>query len=116
MNNIMSEAASPRERAELLRYVNLDIDRHTLRATYELDGQFFIESVAFEGVDLLASQAATALAPLWFLLAGLSYYKAGAARHIDLGDTSVGAKGRALLEAALREGLGEFAYKNDLSP
>ena len=115
MNNIMSEAASPRERAELFRYVNLDIDRHTLRATYELDGQFFIESVAFEGVDLLASQAATALAPLWFLLAGLSYYKAGAARHIDLGDTSVGAKGRALLEAALREGLGEFAYKNDLS-
>jgi hypothetical protein len=115
MKDVMSKTSSPKERAELFRYVNLDVDQHTLRATYELDGQFFIESVTFKGVDLLANPAATALAPLWFLLAGLSYYKAGAARHIDLGDTSLGVKGRALLEAALREGLGEFAYKNDLS-
>jgi hypothetical protein len=48
-------------------------------------------------------------------LAGLSYYKAGAARRVDVGSTPLGVKGRALLEAALREGLAEFAYRNELS-
>jgi hypothetical protein len=70
--------------------------------------------VTFEGVDLLASPAARALAPLWFLLAGLSYYKAGAARRIDLGETPLGSRGRALFEAALRDGLAEFSYRNNL--
>jgi hypothetical protein len=113
MKKVMNETPTP-QRAELFRYVDLEIDQTTLRATYELDGRVFSESVTFEGVDLLASPAAGALASLWFLLAGLSYYKAGAPRRIDLGETPIGSRGRALFDAALREGLGEFSYRNDL--
>jgi UDP-N-acetyl-alpha-D-muramoyl-L-alanyl-L-glutamate epimerase len=115
MKDVMGESSNTKERAELFRYVGLDIEENTLRATYELDGRVFSECVIFEGVEVQASPAATALAPLWYLLAGLSYYKAGAARVIDLGATPMGPKARALFDGALREGLGEFAYQNDLS-
>ncbi len=103
-----------KQRAELFRYVSLEIDESTLLATYELDGRRFVESVTYDDILLEDNPAVTALAGLWFLLAGLSYYKAGAARRIDFGNTPIGPKGRALLEAALHEGLGEFAYRNDL--
>jgi hypothetical protein len=115
MKYVMSGAKQLKQRAELFRYVALDVTETTLKGTFELDGRIFVESVTFEGVASLKSPSATAAAQLWFLLAGLSYYKAGAARHIDVGSTPLGAKGRALLEAALHEGLAEFAYRNDLS-
>jgi hypothetical protein len=115
MKSAMSEAPVVKQRADLFRYVSLEIDESTLLATYELDGRRFVESVTYEDVLLDDNHAVIALAWVWFLLAGLSYYKAGAARQIDLGATPIGPKGRALLHAALREGLGEFAYNNDLS-
>jgi UDP-N-acetyl-alpha-D-muramoyl-L-alanyl-L-glutamate epimerase len=115
MKSAMGDAPVVKQRADFFRYVSLEIDESTLLATYELDGRRFVEAVTYEGVLLEDNPAVTALARLWFLLAGLSYYKAGAARQIDLGSTPIGPKGRALLKAALREGLGEFAYKNDLS-
>jgi UDP-N-acetyl-alpha-D-muramoyl-L-alanyl-L-glutamate epimerase len=115
MKSAMSHAPEVKQRAELFRYVSLEIDESTLLATYELDGRRFVEAVTYDDILLEDNTAVTALAWLWFLLAGLSYYKAGAARQIDLGATPIGPKGRALLEAALREGLGEFAYTNDLS-
>jgi hypothetical protein len=102
-------------RAELFRYVGLDVTDTTLTGRYELDGRAFVETVTFDGVDALDAPAVTALAQLWYLLAGLSYYKAGAARRIDVGATPLGTKGRRLLDAALRDGLGEFAFRNDLS-
>jgi len=104
-----------KQRAELFRYVSLDVTESTLVATYELDGRAFVETVEFEGIDSLNTPAVTAVAQLWFLLAGLSYFKAGAPRRVDLGTTPLGAKGEALVRGALREGLAEFAYKNDLS-
>jgi hypothetical protein len=110
----MSPGLETKRRAELFRYVSLEIDESTLLATYDLDGRHFVESVTYEGVLLEGNPAVAALAWVWFLLAGLSYYKAGAARQIDLGSTPIGPRGRALLGAAVREGLGEFAYKNDL--
>jgi hypothetical protein len=113
MNDIMSAPSSSKERADLFRYVGLEIDDDTLRATYQLDGLTFFEHVTFEGLDL-TSPAPAALASLWYLLAGLSYYKAGAARTVDLGDTPFGGHGEALLRAALRDGLAEFAFRNDL--
>ncbi|MCU1362872.1 MAG: hypothetical protein JWM55_700 [Acidimicrobiaceae bacterium] len=111
----MSETPVVKERAALFRYVSLEIDESTLLATYELDGRRFSEAVTYEGVLLEDNPAVAALAWLWFLVAGLSYYKAGAARQIDLGSTPLGPRGRALLEAALHQGLGEFAYNNDVS-
>lgn len=109
----MSEATT-KQRSELFRYVDLEVTETSLRGIYELDGRRFEESVVFEGVDSLESASVRSIAELWFLLAGLSYYKAGAARLVDVGDTPLGTAGRALLDAALLEGLGEFAYRNEL--
>jgi UDP-N-acetyl-alpha-D-muramoyl-L-alanyl-L-glutamate epimerase len=102
-------------RAELFRYVGLDVSDDTLTGHYELDGRPFVETVTFDGVRALDAPAVVSLAQLWYLVAGLSYYKAGAARRIDVGTTSLGKKGRRLFEAALRDGLGEFAFNNQLT-
>lgn len=101
-------------RAELFRYVGLDVSASSLTGHYELDGRKFEETVTFENVGDLRAPATASLAELWYLLAGLSYYKAGAARQIDLGTTGIGEHSRALLTTALYEGLGEFSYRNDL--
>ena len=104
-----------RTRAELFRYVGFDVTAHSLVGHYELDGRPFQETVTFDGVGAtLATPAARAVGELWYLVAGLSYYKAGAARRIDLAATPVGAAGRRLLEGALHDGLGEFAFRNEL--
>ena len=103
-----------KSRAELFRYVDLEVTPDTLTAIYELDDRTFVETVTFEGVKSLESPAVVALAQLWYLIAGLSYYKAGAARRIDVGTTPLGTQGRRLLKAALSDGLGEFAYRNQL--
>ena len=107
-------ATPTKSRAELFRYRELVVGDRTLLARYELDGRSFVESIAFDGVETLSAPGVVSLAHLWYLLAGLSYYKAGAARVVDLGSTPLGANGRALMVSALREGLGEFAYRNDL--
>ncbi len=76
-----------RTRAELFRYVGLDVSDDTLTGHFELDGRRFVENVTFEGVRTLDAPAIVSLAQLWYLVAGLSYYKAGAARRIDIGAT-----------------------------
>lgn len=101
-------------RADVFRYVGLEVEDHVLRGHFELDGRHFVEVVTFENAGPLRRPALVAVAELWYLLAGLSYYKAGAATHVDLGTTPVGERGRALFEAALHEGLGEFSFRNDL--
>jgi len=103
-----------KRRAELFRYVGLDVTSDTLTGTYELDEWTFCETVTFEGVKSLEAPAVVALAQLWYLVAGLSYYKAGAARRIDVGTTPLGTNGRRLFKAALSDGLGEFAYRNQI--
>lgn len=103
-----------RARAELFRYVALDVTGDTLTGIYDLDGRTFVETVTFEGVKTLEAPAVVALAQLWYLIAGLSYYKAGAARRIDVGSTPLGEHGHRLLRAALVDGLGEFSYRNQI--
>jgi hypothetical protein len=114
MKNAMTEPTPARRRAEVFRYVALEVTATTLTGTYELDGRTFVEVVSFEGVDSLLNPGVKEVAELWFLLAGLSYYKAGAAHVVDVGSTPLGEAGRRLVAAALREGLAEFAYKNDV--
>ncbi|MHB1251644.1 MAG: hypothetical protein ACYC0I_05885 [Acidimicrobiales bacterium] len=104
-----------KERASVFRYVGLEVSDDTLVGHYELDGRHFNESVTFEGVGGLTRPAVRAVAELWYLVAGLSYYKTGAPRQVELASTPVGEKGRALLNGALHDGLGEFAYRNELS-
>ena len=103
----------PRHRASLFSYRGLEISGATLFAHYRLDDLDFTETVVFEGVDDL-NDASRAVATLWYLIAGLSYYKAGAALHVDLAETPVGPAGRVLLSAALHDGLGEFSVLNHL--
>jgi UDP-N-acetyl-alpha-D-muramoyl-L-alanyl-L-glutamate epimerase len=102
------------ERAQRFTYRELQISARHLIATYQLDEETFTEEIEFEGVGDLTQPAPRALAQLWFLLAGLSYYKAGAAEVIDVGTTPVGPLGRGLLHDAIRNGLAEFAYRNEL--
>lgn len=101
-------------RADTFRYVLLEVSDDTLTGHYELDGRHFQEEVVFDSVSSLRAPELVAVAELWFLLAGLSYYKAGAARRVDLGATRVGPHGRTLLMGALRDGLGEFSFRNNL--
>jgi hypothetical protein len=103
-----------RVRARLFRYGGLEVAHDSLTGHFQLDGTHFQESVALDGVGDLATPAVRAVAHLWYLIAGLSYYKAGAALRVDLDRTPVGPKGRALLRAAIVDGLGEFSYRNDL--
>ena len=103
-----------KHRASRFHYLELEVRSDALRGHYELDGRHFVEEVHFEGDVELQSPEVLAVSELWFLLAGLSYYKAGAAHIVDLGTTPVGDKARALLRAAIIDGLGEFAYTNDL--
>jgi hypothetical protein len=115
MKGVMNEPKLAGRRTEIFRYVGLEMTETTLTGTYELDGRTFVEVVTFEGVDTLLRPGVKDVAELWFLMAGLSYYKAGAARQVDVGSTPLGEKGRRLVKAAIREGLAEFAFKNELN-
>ncbi len=99
------------ERARLFRYLGLEVDGG-LTGRFELDGQTFVERVELD--PFTDTPAARAVAELWYLLAGLSYYKMGAARTVDLGDTPAGPAALALLRGALDGGLAEFAWRNGL--
>ena len=101
-------------RGEVFRYTGLEVTANSLTGHYELDGRRFQESVTFEGVDDLTAPPVVAVAQLWYLIAGLSYFKTAAPRRIDAGTTPLGVRGRLLLEAAVRDGLAEFAFRNDL--
>jgi hypothetical protein len=83
-----------------------------LSCSYSLDDRAFTERITLErGTD---DPAALAAARLVFLLAGVSYYKTAAPPVIDLGEHAVTDIERELLRSYYIEGLGEFAYKNDL--
>jgi len=107
---------SVHERASSFEYRDVVVDAAagTITCSYHCAGVEFCEVATFEpDVDLDAGGVASA-AVLYHLLAGLSYYKAFAARTIELGELEVGDAAAALLAGALQSGLGEFAYRNQL--
>lgn len=124
MTTSPARPAGSSRRSERFTYEGFEIDpgRSQLRCHYSLDREEFCETVTMAGVDPLAWDLPGAKdASLWvFLLLGLSYYKAGAPRVVDLGD--LGDLGDLALTVAdldfLREcyldGLGEFAFTNGL--
>jgi len=103
-------------RSGVFTYVGFDLDpdRNRVVCHYRLGGHEFREDVAFPGGGEWAQPAVAEAARLLFLLAGVSYYKAGAPPVIDLGDTAVTANERAFLQDYYLDGLGEFAYRNGL--
>jgi hypothetical protein len=104
------------ERARTFAYGDVAVDpvAGTLTCRYRLDDAEFTEVATFDADVDLAAPGVAAVATLYHLLAGLSYYKAGAAHVVSLGGLEVGAATRALLDAAIADGLAEFAYRNDL--
>ena len=85
-----------------------------VRCWYRLDGRCFVETVSVgPGRDWTA--AAYEAARLVHLLAGVSYYKAGAARTVEFGDTPLRPGECEFVRSFYVDGLGEFAYRNGLS-
>lgn len=104
------------ERDARFTYVGFDVEPEHDRVScrYRLDGRDFREDVTFPGGGDWTRPAVHEAARLLFLLAGISYYKAGAPPLIDLGDTAVTATERAFLLDYHLHGLGEFAHRNGL--
>jgi UDP-N-acetyl-alpha-D-muramoyl-L-alanyl-L-glutamate epimerase len=103
------------ERARSFTYGALEIDEDlgVVRCHYRLDDRAFVE-VVHVGPGRAWTDAAREAARLVHLLAGVSYYKVGAAHAVDLADVPVRPAELDLLRAFYLEGLGEFAHRNDL--
>lgn len=111
---MMSYAHGPR-RAARFTYGPLEVDEAAggIVCNYDLDGRHFAEVVDVGG-GYDWTPAAREAARLVHLLAGVSYYKAGAPPEIDLGQTVVRPGEREFLRRFYVEGLGEFSLRNGL--
>jgi hypothetical protein len=85
-----------------------------LSCRYELDGREFTERVTLSPGPRWHTEAARAAARLVYLLAGVSYYKTAAPPVIDFGETALTSAEEAFLREFYLQGLGEFAYRNNL--
>jgi UDP-N-acetyl-alpha-D-muramoyl-L-alanyl-L-glutamate epimerase len=92
----------------------VDAESGTLTCGYSLDEREFTERVTLAPGPRWDTEAARAAARLVFLLAGVSYYKTAAPPVIDLGPTALTKAELAFLREFYLQGLGEFAYRNDL--
>jgi UDP-N-acetyl-alpha-D-muramoyl-L-alanyl-L-glutamate epimerase len=106
---------------DVFRYESFstDADQGLLTCRYSLDGREFAERVTLahdsqSHRDRWDTPQAQAAARLVFLLAGVSYYKTAAPPVIDLGETALTDLERAFLRDFYLQGLGEYAYKNNL--
>jgi hypothetical protein len=91
---------------------DLDVSAGSLECRYELDGDDFVERYRFAGD--LGRPGVDEAARLLYLLAGVSYYKAGAPPLVDLGDTPLRDGDAAIIRDFYLNGLGEFAFRNRL--
>ncbi len=100
--------------ASVFRYLTFDIHPTTNRLTcrYALDEHTFREEITLPAGGNWDSPAVRTAARLVFLLAGVSYYKAGAPPVIDLGANAVTDTERKFLREFYVDGLGEFAYRS----
>ena len=106
----------PDPRAERFHYDGFTIDpsRGEICCRYSTGGHSFTERYGFGPDGRWDDPATHAAARLLFLLAGVSYYKTTAARVIDLGSTTSTPDERAFLTRYYVDGLGEFAYRNNI--
>lgn len=97
------------------RYTGYELDHASgeLTCHYALDELSFVERISVPGGDWTNPAVAEA-ARLVYLLAGVSYYKAAAPPLIDLGNTAVRDGDIEFLHNFYLEGLGEYAFRNEL--
>jgi hypothetical protein len=109
----MNEVEKPYT-AAIFRYESFDIDAagNTVTCRYRLDDWSFVERFTLPGGGDWSAPAVREAARLLFLLAGVSYYKAGAPPVIDLGEHAVTDTEREFLRQFYVDGLGEFAYRS----
>jgi len=86
--------------------------------SYDVDGQVLQEKITFPWspwpVDASRQAAFSQALELLHLIAGISYYKAGLARCIDVGECRLDGVVADFLNELYVQGLGEFAYINKL--
>ena len=109
-----------RNRAACFKFVECQYDSATGKATlsYDIDGRELHETITFPSSPWPsdASRQAAFLQSLdiLHLIAGVSYYKAVLAMHIDFGHSKVDKDQAEFLHELYFQGLGEFAYVNQL--
>ncbi len=86
--------------------------------SYDVDGRALQETITFPWapwpVDASRQAAFFQALELLHLIAGISYYKAGLAQRIDPGDSRIDETLAGFLNELYVQGLGEFAYINQL--
>jgi hypothetical protein len=91
-----------------------DADHGLLTCRYSMDGREFTERVTLDPGGRWHTPQAQAAARLVFLLAGISYYKTAAPPLVDLGPAALTSREHGFLREFYLQGLGEYAYKNNL--
>jgi UDP-N-acetyl-alpha-D-muramoyl-L-alanyl-L-glutamate epimerase len=118
----MSDWKFQREEVAAFRFVRCELDAESgvAQLVYAFDdGPELIETVTFPGAPFaLEGPRATAAEQalrLLHLIAGVSYYKAAVPAEIRIEGYSIDAETATLLETIYVNGLGEFAYRNELN-
>jgi hypothetical protein len=106
----------PSVRARTFTFVGVDVDpaAGTITCDYRSDDADFRERVRFDATVDLGAPGVREAAELYFLLAGLSYYKTGAADIVAAPSLELGDADLELLAGAIHGGLAEFAHRNGL--
>jgi UDP-N-acetyl-alpha-D-muramoyl-L-alanyl-L-glutamate epimerase len=98
------------------RYQGFDLDpgQGVLTCRYSLGGWAFAEKISLDPAGRWDAPGVAQAARLICLLAGVSYYKTAAPPVIDLGQIPVSLAELEFLRTFYLDGLGEYAYRNDL--
>ena len=107
-----------RAKFDVMRFPGYAFDPVTGVATFDylLDGpqpERFTETITFPVADTAPPEAFHRVLDLLHVVAGVSYYKAGAPARIEA-PQGVPAEAAALFTAVYTQGLAEYAYRNDL--
>lgn len=104
--------------AAAFRFVRAAYADGEAQLVYAFDGgPELVERIVFPAAPEVLPERRAGLAAalkLLHLVAGISYYKAGVPRRIEIGDGPLDAATARLLDALYLNGLGEFAYQNKL--
>jgi hypothetical protein len=117
---MMESNENKNKQANCFSFSGYDFDPASGQATlsYDVDGRKLQEKITFPWapwpVDASRQAAFFQALELLHLIAGISYYKAGLATHIDTGESKLDGVVAGFLNELYVQGLGEFAYINQL--
>ena len=109
-----SKAKTPTTGRFIYEGYEIDPSNGTITCRYQLNSFEFVETFIFAAEGNWNSPGLEAAARLLFLVAGISYYKAGAPATIDLGSLATSDVEREFIRSLYINGLAEFCYVNNL--